>query len=783
MNKNIHTLRKPACAFLLSALSLFSSPALLRAQTERPYVSGWNTYLPYANVIDFDTDDNDMFYCISRSSFFTYKHSEGLLERYSKANGMNDVEMAFIEADDYTGKVALIYLNGNIDLFKDGKFENVPDLKVSTVPGDKTLYAAHARNGKLYISSGIGLIIVDLDKKVIPQQIPFYSNSTQALVKSVTTKDNNIYVATDLGLFTSRLDNPQLFNYTSWTQISSLSFSFLGSNDQHVFAATDSLVYEVAADNSLSVINRPVNKIQRLDGSSDGNLWILTKEGTGSAPYAVKISSTGALVDSLPSFFAARFSDEGDGNYWSADAYSGLRKRSSANPGASWTNIAPAGPSNAGAYKVWARNGEIWLAHGSKDYTSWSPALSQEAFSRYHSGAWRNWKWDILSVIPPSAQYNQTDAIAIQKDEATGSVYAGFLNGGVVKTDVNEQLTIYKSGFLGQNVQGDTPSYRVTDLKLDGDNNLWITQSAVQNALRVKTYDDKWYSFNIGGNQHLAAIAIDDLGQKWMAAGINGSGIAVFNDNNTIDNPNDDYVRVLGTGENGGNLPSPKVHTIAKDKNGEMWVGTESGIAIFSCGADIRQGICNAILRPLVTKGFNFANHMFEGIPVKSIAIDGGNRKWVGTSVGVFLLSEDGEEIIEQFTAENSPLLSNTIINIDIDPVTGVVYISTDKGLCSFGGAAIEAEATISKPLFVFPNPVPSGYNGQIAIKGMTEASNVKITDINGQLVYQATSNGAMMAWNGRDYNGRKVQSGVYLVFVVSKDGTQKANGKFIIHE
>lgn len=782
MNKNIPVLKQSACAILLSSLSLFTTPAVLRAQTERPYVRGWNTYLPYANVVDFDSEDNDQFYCISKASFFTYKHSEGLLERYSKANGMSDVEMAFVAADDYTGKVALIYLNGNIDLFKDGKFENIPDLKVSTVPGDKTLYAAHARNGKLYISSGIGLIIVDLDKKVVAQQIPFYSNNTQALVKSVTTKGNNIYVATNIGLFTTTLDNPQLFNYSTWVQVSTLNFSFLSSNDQNVFAGTANQVYQVGANNNLVSINNTSNPIQRLDGSSDGNVWILTREQSF-APYAVKVSGNGTVIDSIPSFFASRFMDEGDGNYWSSDSYSGLRRRSSANPSDSWANIAPAGPSSIGAYKVWAKNGELWLAHGSKDYTSWFPALNQDAFSRYQNSSWRNWKWDVLAQLPPDRQYSRTDAIAIQKDEASGNVYAGLLNGGVIKIDANDQLTSYQKNYLGENTAGDTGSYRVTDLKLDSENNLWITQSIVQNALRVKTYDDQWYNFNISGINHLSAIAIDDLGQKWMAAGEIGNGIAVFNDNNTISNPNDDYVRRLYTGENNGNLPHLKVHTIAKDKNGEMWVGTESGIAIFSCNADIRQGICNAILRPLVTKGFNFANHMFEGIPVKSIAVDGGNRKWVGTSVGVFLLSEDGEEIIEQFTAENSPLLSNTIINIDIDPVTGVVYFSTAKGLCSFGGTAIEAGTTISDPLFVFPNPVPSGYNGQISVRGMTEGSNVKISDINGQLVFQGTSNGAMFAWNGRDYNGRKVQSGVYLVFVVSKDGTQKANGKFIIHE
>ncbi|MNS15513.1 Two component regulator propeller [compost metagenome] len=762
-----------------SILASVTALAPASAQQLRPPVGQWNTYLPYGTVLDFDSDGTT-FFCVSTSAFFTYNTKDGGVTAYSKANGMSDVDMAKVGYDASTGMAVLIYQNGNIDLFKDGQFYNIPDFKITTVAGDKTIYDLYCSDGHAYISTGIGLLVVNLTKREIKETIPFFEGTAQGLNRASSGSGTDIYAATSVGLFHTLTTNPLMVNYASWEHISSNNFTSVCKSGDNVYAVSGDGIYKLQ-NNVPVLIHSSNNNITRLQPASDGHLWVLTRGNNGAAPYVVKIDAAGAVQDSIPNFYANAFMDSGDGKYWSSDGYAGLKSRSvNGNPN-DWTSTNPAGPYTNGAYGVWANNGEFWLAHGARGLSDWFVKLNQDYVAQYNNGDWRLFKWDMLATT--SSPFAFTDALNIVKDESSADVYVAMYNGGIARIDKDNRITVYKQGYLESNMGGDTASYRCTDVALDGDNNLWITQSTVQNVLRVKTKAGNWYSYRVNGVNHGSSLLIDDLGQKWFAAGTTGGGLAIYNDNNTLDNTNDDRSVVLRSGAGSGNLPNNRVLSLAKDKDGSVWVGTSSGIAIYNCDLDIRNGICDAYLKPLQTEGYNFANYMFEGIAVNAIAIDGGNRKWIGTDVGLFLLSEDAEDIIAQYTEANSPLLSNTIINIDIDPTIGTVFVSTDKGLCSFGGAATEAGGTVTKPLFVFPNPVPSGYNGNIAIKGMTAASNVKITDINGQLVYQGTSTGGQIAWNGRDYTGRKVQSGVYLVFVVSKDGTEKATGKFIIHE
>lgn len=753
------------------------------SQLTRPAVSGWNSYLPYKPVIDFDCKEAKTFYCVSSSSFFTYNAAEGVVERYSKSNGMNDVGTEFVTYDVTTDKTSIIYSNGNIDLFQNGRFENIPDIKVATQSGDKTIYDAFAHSGLLYISAGQGLIVVDLTKKEIKETIPFFNGTTQGLVKSTSRDANQIFVASNLGLFRTTANNPQSFNYATWDKLSSLELDFLSQMGNEVYVASSNDLYKVVG-NGLQLVRTTQNPILGISATEEGDIWLMTKPEGALSAYSVKISKTGGALDSIPGFFTFKMLDQNDGYYWGCDGYAGLRRKSATSPSEAWQDIYPDGPFSAGASKVWAKNGYIWLAHGGRDYNKWYPTVNTDGFSSFRNDSWRNWKWDINALQPASPEY-LADAIDIVRDDEAKETWVGMYYGGLIKVSDDDKLTLFKWGYLGQNTDGDTASYRVTGVVLDDKRNLWITQSQVLQPLRVKTVDGQWINYTLGGIRHLASLAIDDIGQKWMAVGNNMTGgLVIFNDNNTLEDKNDDKFIILRKGEGVGNLPSDAVNTIAKDKDGTMWIGTESGIGIVSCIGNIQtSGICDATLRPLVSKGFNFANYMFDGVAVKSIAIDAGNRKWIGTNAGLFLLSADGESIVEAFNESNSPLLSNLVINVSIDPITGVVYISTDKGLCSFGGSAVEAPAAVSSDLFVFPNPVPSGFGGMISIKGMTAASNVKITDINGQLVFQGTSNGGQFSWNGKDYLGRKVQSGVYLVFVVGKDGLNKATGKFIIQE
>jgi hypothetical protein len=234
------------------------------------------------------------------------------------------------------------------------------------------------------------------------------------------------------------------------------------------------------------------------------------------------------------------------------------------------------------------------------------------------------------------------------------------------------------------------------------------------------------------------------------------------------------------TGKNAGGLPDNEVYCLAKDKTGAIWIGTKSGIGIVNCPGSVIALQCEAEVR--VVQYDQFPGYLFEGEQVRTIAVDGANRKWIGTNNGVWLISADASKIISRFTAENSPLPSNIIQKITIDPVTGDVYIGTEQGLISYRGTATDGGQENGN-VVSFPNPVPSGYRGTIAVKGLVENADVRITDISGQLVYRTKALGGQVVWNGVDYTGHRPQSGVYLVFITNKDGTQTHVGKIVFME
>jgi len=185
--------------------------------------------------------------------------------------------------------------------------------------------------------------------------------------------------------------------------------------------------------------------------------------------------------------------------------------------------------------------------------------------------------------------------------------------------------------------------------------------------------------------------------------------------------------------------------------------------------------------RILLDLGDGTAQYLLKYETITTIAIDGANRKWFGTAnSGAFLLSEDCSEQILHFTESNSPLFSDKILNISINNTTGEVFFATDKGLVSYRNDATEGLTTFNQP-YAFPNPVSNGYEGVISLIGLVRNAHVKITDISGNLVYETIANGGMATWNGKDFQGNKVHTGIYLAFCSNDDGSETKVVKILI--
>jgi len=275
----------------------------------------------------------------------------------------------------------------------------------------------------------------------------------------------------------------------------------------------------------------------------------------------------------------------------------------------------------------------------------------------------------------------------------------------------------------------------------------------------------------------LTQIILDDDNYKWIVAAKSG-GLLCYDPGGSVENTGDDHWKKFGTGAGNGNLPAADVLCIAKDKDGFIWVGTANGIGVIQCPGQVFTGQgCEAVW-PVVKQG-NFAGYLFNGQQVRSIAVDGANRKWVATDNGVWLISATGEEVIYQFTETNSPLLSNIVKKITINGQTGEVFFATAKGICSFRSTATEGAAR-NENVLVFPNPVPPGYSGTIGIRGLVNNAIVKITELDGRLVYQTRALGGQAVWDGKDYKGRRISTGVYLVLVSNDGRTENTAAKIV---
>jgi ligand-binding sensor domain-containing protein len=261
---------------------------------------------------------------------------------------------------------------------------------------------------------------------------------------------------------------------------------------------------------------------------------------------------------------------------------------------------------------------------------------------------------------------------------------------------------------------------------------------------------------------------INQQGQAWMIAP-RYQGIMVYNPNAT-----GEKWSTINPFNN--NLPSSTVTSMMDDKNGTMWIGTNNGIGLFDCN---EISSCKAYL-PQIKNNNGFAGLLFQKENVNCIIADGANRKWVGTNNGTWLLSNDGTEIIERFTKNNSPLPNDTIRQIVIAPTTGEVFFNTGQQMASYRSTATSGAAPMQQ-INIFPNPIAPSYNGPIAIRGLVENAIVKITSLNGKLVFQTRALGGQAIWDGKTYDGNKVATGVYLVFARDELGTEKAVGKIII--
>ena len=746
-------------------LLLIISSTKLSAQ-DRP-IGYWRAHMPYTEVKGVVTD-GVRFYVATKESFFTYNAATNEISKYSKVEGMADVEMSAIAYDATTDIVVLGYKNTNIDLFIDETFYNIPDIKIKTINGIKEIYQIYTEGGMAYISTSFGVVVLDLMKKETKETYTFTSNNQTIPIKSFASDASHFYAATPIGLYRASKNSPNLQAFSSWQMVdTNTGFINVFNANNSLFAATINSVYEWK-NNSLSFFYESPYQITRLSAAQSG-LFINEYIPSAFSGKIKKVDFTGNVLDSFATkgkpTGVVRLSSGDD--LYVVDEFNGLTKYTN---NTAQNEIKPQGPTNYGCFDMDVINNSLWLAHGGYD-REFRYIFNQGGVSKFENEQWQNFTPSNNPVMA-----NTTDYVRVIRDPDEDAVYFGSFSYGLFRyaNGIVENLTSSSPQF--ENADGDPGSYRISGLAYDAEGNLWMTQSSAPHELLVKTKDGQYYNFlGAGSRLRAASVIVDDHNQKWYITP--GTGVAIYNDNGTISDLTDDAAGRIDVSKN---LPSNNTYSIAKDKDGAIWIGTSDGIGIVNCPSEAIQGDCNVEKR--IVQYDNFAGFLFQGETVLTIAVDGANRKWIGTTNGVWLISPNADKIINRFTVDNSPLPSNSIQKIAIDPVTGDVYIGTDLGLVSYRSTATEGTEAVTN-VVTYPNPVPSAFDGTIAIKGLPANSDVRITDITGQLIYRTRALGGQAVWSGKDYTGRRPQSGVYLIFASNNDGSQTYQGKMVFME
>ena len=340
-------------------------------------------------------------------------------------------------------------------------------------------------------------------------------------------------------------------------------------------------------------------------------------------------------------------------------------------------------------------------------------------------------------------------------------------------------------------MEDDNPLFPViSGADTDSNDDVWIVSRYASNPLYVQTPgDEDWQAFrknSVSGSNEYVGLFIDSNDQKWVSlqsSTVNGTGILVIDTGNK-DDENDDRAIRLSTDDNSGGLPDDMVNSIIEDENGEIWIGTARGIARFLFSQFIVSTNNPSERRSqwLINEDTSaISRFLLRDVNVSSIAINGANQKWIGSvNQGLWLLNAEGSRIEKRFTTENSPLISNNIRSIAVNDISGEVFIATDLGLMSFQDVP-KAPVLKMKDLKVFPNPFSYEKHDQIIIEGLSEETTIRILGVDGTVVKEIETFGGRVSWDGLDYNGNKLGTGVYFVISLQSGSNEKGIGKVVI--
>ncbi|TGD83326.1 two-component regulator propeller domain-containing protein [Hymenobacter wooponensis] len=771
---------------------LLTVPAALGQSTAG--FGDWQLHLPINRAKSL-ADVGSRVYVATEDAFFYFDKDLNTTRLLSRRDGLHDVGVSTLAYDSVSQQVVVAYRSTNLDILRlsDGAILNLNDIARKEIQGTKRINQISINNKIAYLACSFGIVAVDLVKLEIRDS---YTNigpgGTIVEVYSTAAANGVLVAATSAGVLRARLTD-NLLDYRVWTT----DFAPRAGNPFRTLGVHNGVVYLGINGDRLYGYNpsQPAQSWQPVGGVTGVEFRQLSSSRAGllvtdNQKVSVLNPATGVVANTLrPALLqnpqaAVRAKD---GNYFLADFANGLLKVSATGQQAEQylTNA----PASTKSYSVLAdaRTNTVDIFSGAYS-DRYVQERSQLGFYEYAQGQWQN----ITSASLSAAQYpNLLDPVRGTRTP-DGTLYVASYGNGVLewKGPGNFRLFNPVSGLpnplrypvpvVGPPV--DATYTRVTDVVAAPDGKVWVVnRHQIPGLSGVFTFDPAASTWAIvpyfSGSENMERLALDDVGGVWISrarAPVGTQlGLVAYNQES----------RTTRSFSESEGLPSGEIYDIVKDRRGDIWVATIKGPAVFNdpiSAFDPSTGL--GFQTPFVSRGEGSGFVALGGEAVRAIAVDGANRKWFATDRGLWLFNEDATEALEHFTTANSPLPSDRIVDVEVNDKTGEVFVATDAGVVAYRGSATVTEGKPSCAK-VSPNPVRTNFTGQVGISGLANNAQVKITDVTGKLVYQTRATGGTLVWNLADYNGHKVQSGVYLVLSSDADGKNGCISKVAVVE
>lgn len=740
-------------------------------------VGKWRDHFSYNNCFAV-CQGNGKIYGATTTGVFWYSLSNGEIGKISRVDGLNDIDISAIEYSESNKVLAVGYINGNIDfVFKD-RILNMPQIKEKSMQGSKKINGFTFNGSIIFVSTDFGIVAIDLNKEEIKDTYFIGDLGSSIRVNRTAILNNEIFAATEIGLLKANLNDPLLIQYQRWIKQNGFSSPLAECTDITVFGSNIIAVEGnpetqkdiVWAINGItwSEVGRPYNTVLHVRAGLN-KLIISSKEGLSAYATLGSFPVTYSSYNFTWLFDPTMAIPLESGKIAIADHSSGIVYGEAG----SFSSFYPNGPTNNRAFSIGVSSEQVIVATGAYD-AAFGNLYYPLSYHKFENQQWSTYE-----------EWEDRDAIRVLFNPSNpNEFYLASWGAGIFQFRNNEPINHFSpTNSSLQTIYPDQPYCRISGIAFDNIGNLWAANVMVPNPISVRKTDGTWHSFPYAGiinSDHLSNLFCSPSGQLWLILP-GGDGFFMLDPGKNIESATDDRYRRFALSDKDGNILPSDIYSMTFDNDGYLWIGTSEGVLISYNPEDVINATKFEVQRvkiPDIVQGL--ASYLLQTETVTSITVDGGNRKWFGTSKsGVFMQSSDGSKELLHFNIENSPLPSNSISDIKIHPITGEVFIATEKGIIGYRGDATKAGDKFGK-VYAFPNPVKPDFDGVISIVGLVENTTVKITDISGDLVYETQSFGGQATWDGKNFNGNRVSTGVYLIFCSDSKGEETAVSKLL---